>query len=105
MSASWRKQLRRRVGCYSPRCSLFPAYALCGVDEDASKLKDDGYGYLSERLDILLRYVYAGRERDGWDFFERAYARADRAEMRKKITAELRSQPLYKLLYGRAARR
>ena len=84
---------------YMPANRLFPDYALRRVEEDIKALKPDEETYLSKRLDILLRYVYAGREREGWDFFDKAYARADHAALKRKIKAELRRQPLYRLLY------
>lgn len=90
---------------YLPSNSLFPEYSLRGVDEDIRGLKPDDDGYMSKRLDILLRYVYAGRERDGWDFFERAYTRADRDALKKKIAAGLNREPVYRFLRRTAAGR
>lgn len=90
---------------YVPANRLLPGYALRGIDEDVAKLNENTDRYFSKRLDILLRYVYAGREREGWDFFDGAYRRDDRAELKKKIASELRRQPLYRILYAGAARR
>lgn len=93
-----------RARRYVPANQLFPGYALRGIDEDIAKLKEDDVSYLSKRLDILLRYVYAGREREGWDFFERAYTRPGRAAIKRKITTELRGETLYRILYPKTAR-
>lgn len=90
---------------YVPANRLFPDYALRGTDEDIRGLKPDGEAYMSRRLRILLRYVYAGREREGWDFFERAYERADRDALRKKIASELSKEPVYRFLYRTTAKR
>lgn len=83
---------------YLPANQLFPEYSLRGVDEAIRVLKSDDDAYMSKRLGILLRYVYAGRERDGWDFFERAYTRADRDALKKKIAAELSREPVHRFL-------
>ena len=83
---------------YFPANRLFPDYSLRGIDEDIKALKPDNATYMSDRLDILLRYVYAGREREGWDFFERAYERADRDELKKKIASELSEERVYRFL-------
>lgn len=83
---------------YLPANQLFPEYSLRRLDEDIRGLKPDDAAYMSKRLGILLRYVYAGRERDGWDFFERAYTRADRDALKKKIAAELSREPVYRFL-------
>jgi hypothetical protein len=88
---------------YVPANRLFPDYALRKIDEDIKALKPDDEAYMSKRLDILLRYVYAGREREGWDFFDRAYERADRDALKKKIASVLSREPVYRFL-RRAAR-
>ena len=87
-----------RAHRYLPANPLFPEYALRGVDEDIRALKSDDAAYTSKRLAILLRYVYAGRGREGWDFFDRAYERADRDALRKKIAAELGKELVYRFL-------
>lgn len=83
---------------YLPANQLFPGYALRRVDRDIKALKPDGYEYMSSRLDILLRYVYAGRERDGWRFFDRAYERPDRDALKKRIASELSKERVYRFL-------
>ena len=90
---------------YLPANRLFPDYALRGVDEDIRALKSDDPAYMSKRLDMLLRYVYAGRERDGWDFFDRAYGRADRDALKKRIASELGKERVYRFLRRTAASR
>jgi hypothetical protein len=83
---------------YLPANRLFPDYALRGLDEEIRELKPDDAAYMSKRLGLLLRYVYAGREREGWDFFNRAYERADRDALRKKIASRLGEEPVYRFL-------
>ncbi len=90
---------------YLPANRLFPDYALRKVDGDIEALKPDNPAYMSERLDILLRYVYAGREREGWDFFDRAYARADRDALKRKIASALGKEPVYRFLHRAAAKK
>lgn len=94
-----------RARSYLPANQLFPEYALRGIDEDIKALKPDDAAYMSKRLDILLRYVYAGREREGWDFFERAYERADRDALKKEIASELSRESVYRFLRRTTAKR
>lgn len=61
--------------------------------------------YLAKRLSILLRYLYAGRERAGWSFFARTYNRPDKLEMTNKIKALLRDEPVYQFIRARTAAR
>lgn len=57
--------------------------------------------YLATRLDILLRYVYAGHEQEGWAFFDAKYNLPDKTETKRKIIAELEHEPVYRFVYGK----
>ena len=84
-----------KAGKYLPANHRFLDYALHGIQEDIAKLppKDD-LNYLSRRLDILLRYVYARKANFGWSFFEREYQRPDKAEIKARIRSVLKRAPL-----------
>lgn len=90
-----------RAGKYLPANHLLAGYALRDIEADIARLKETDDRYMSSRLGVLLQYVYAGREREGWDFFAREYRRPDRDELRSKIEAELRGQKLYKFIYAK----
>ena len=77
--------------------SLF-AYKLPKIsgDEDTSHLRDASP---SEVISVLLEYVYAGEEEDGWRLYESRYRGSDKQEMRKRIESILRRQPVYKFIY------
>jgi hypothetical protein len=84
------------------------AHELDGIDEDVKKLNpnehlQDGLAgpYLAPRLDIFLRYVYGGRENDGWVFFDRSYNLPDKKEIEQKIRAALQQEPVYTFVYGK----
>ncbi|MBI4750901.1 MAG: hypothetical protein HY774_20675 [Acidobacteria bacterium] len=53
---------------------------------------------LAARLDVLLRYVYAGEEAQGWAFFDAAYPGHDREEIKKAIKKVLAQDLVYKSL-------
>jgi hypothetical protein len=81
---------------YLPANHLFPAYALDGIQRDIAQLHTaDESEYLSRRLNILLRYVYARKAQEGWDFFEREYQRPDKLEIKPRIRSLLRQTPVY----------
>jgi len=84
---------------YLPANDWFVSYALHGIERDIEKLSKDDSNYLSKRLRILLRYVYARKQREGWSFFARAYQRADRKEIESRVRSVLKGEPLYKHLY------
>lgn len=96
-----------RARGYVPANQLFPEYVLAGIEDEVRLLDRErpGYGYLSRRLDIALRYVYAGQEDEGWAFFDREYRRPDRAEMKAKIKEVLGRNPAYRYVRRRSAAR
>jgi hypothetical protein len=83
---------------YFPANSYYADYALRGIDDEKRPLNDKD-NYLSRRLRILLSYIYAGKETEGWMFFDNAYQRPDKQEMRLRIQSILNDQPVYKYLY------
>jgi hypothetical protein len=89
---------------YLPANHLVQDYALKGSDYQIKQLKSDtGPGYLSDRLDILLRYIYAGKENEGWSFFDREYQLADKAEVKSRVESVLKQHPFYKSIYSKRA--
>lgn len=84
-----------KAGKYLPANHLFLDYALYGIKEGIAKLHTDDDNYLSRRLAILLRYVYARKANEGWDFFEREYQRPDKAEIKARIRSVLKRAPVY----------
>jgi hypothetical protein len=83
------------------------ADGLTNIDEDVKKIDPDERlsnglkgPYLAVRLDIILRYVYAGRLSDAWSFFDRAYNLEDKQEMKLEIKRILESEPVYRFIYG-----
>lgn len=85
-----------KAGKYLPANHLFLDYALHGINEDIAKLVTaDERNYLSRRLAILLRYVYARKATSGWDFFEREYQRPDKEEIKARIKLVLKRSPVY----------
>jgi hypothetical protein len=85
---------------YLPANDRFASYALRGIERDIEKLRsDDDSNYLSRRLRILLRYVYARKAREGWAFFAQAYQRPDQKEIVSRIRSVLKGDPLYNYLY------
>lgn len=89
---------------YLPANALF-GFGLEGIDEAIASLDSTPTPearsrgeYLSPRLDILLRYVFAGKKNEGWAFFDRYYRLADRQEMKLKIEAVLAREPINRLI-------
>lgn len=94
------KQARK----YLPANHRFQDYVLKGIDDQIKQLKPDtGPGYLPDRLDILLRYIYAGKKDEGWRFFDQEYQLADKAGVKAKVESVLKAHPFYKFIYSKRA--
>jgi hypothetical protein len=89
---------------YFPANPIFQEYALRGIEDDSRKLSpDEKNNYLSKRLKIFLRYIYAGKKDEAWSFFDREYKLPNKEEMRSKIKAVLEDEGVYKYLYRKRA--
>ena len=71
-------------------------YALHGIEQDIASLDSGEANYLSRRLNILLRYVYARKAKEGWAFFDRAYRRPDKHQIAARIRSVLKRAPVYR---------
>jgi hypothetical protein len=92
----------RRSKRYLPANPDFADYVLHGIEDEIQKLDpNDQERYFSRRLDIALRYIFAGRENDGWAFFDRAYQRPDLRQVKLKIKRILDDNLAYRHLYRR----
>ena len=87
------------------------SHLLDGISEDATKIdsaekpsQSEKGSYLAERLDIFLRYVYGGQEREGWSYFDKSYELQDKTEVERKIRVTLEQEPIYRFLYRKKSR-
>lgn len=83
------------------------ASGLTRIEEDVAAIdpnedpEDNSKGsYRAVRLDILLRYIYAGRESEAWSFFDETYNLADKDKIKHEIKHILEFEPVYRFVYG-----
>lgn len=94
----------RKARKYFPANPAFQSYALRGIEDEVRQLNPNNESrYLSERLGIVLRYIYAGKEAEAWSFFDKEYGLPDKEVMKAKIKAVLKNEAVYKYLYGKRA--
>jgi len=91
---------------YMPDKAAF-AGALSNIDEDFQRIdpEENPRGgsngpYLATRLEVFLRYAYAGRENDAWSFFDEAYNLNDKEDVKRGIMRILDTEPVYRYVYG-----
>jgi hypothetical protein len=106
----------KKSGEYRPANRRFSTYALEGIETDIKELekikaeaeadRDDIYTerHFSAVLQVTLKYIYAGKQDEGWSFYSREYRTHEgisKAKMRAEIEDTLREEPVYKYLYSK----
>ncbi|MFZ1082698.1 MAG: hypothetical protein WAO19_12340 [Candidatus Kryptoniota bacterium] len=98
--------------CFVVASRSYPSVVLGDVEETKAEVQqlldttkvfsyDASWELLSGTLDVLVRYIYAGQDSIGWDYFNKNYALSDSIEVRKKIRDTLEASTVYKQLYQR----
>lgn len=86
---------------YLPGNYQFPTAAIEGIQENIASLHaKSGIDYREQVLTILLTYLYAGKESEGWEFFEKEYTKPDKTELRRKIRQKLAREPVFQYLHS-----
>ena len=84
---------------YLPANPQFSDYVLRRVSDDIERVKNgDEIGYLGRRLGVVLKYLYVGKDREAWEFFDNEYKRDDKEEVKARIKDELRKEKTYQFL-------
>lgn len=99
---------------YLPASHMFPAYVLEGFDESIKEVKklnekvdftdydeetSEYLEYLASVLNIVITYIYAGKEEKAWTFYDKEYRLPNKEEMKFKIREKLKDCPVYKCIY------
>ncbi len=89
-----------RARRYLPANRHFQDYSLRGIEQEVANLNGrEGDEYLSGVLDIVLRYIYAGKEHEAWLFFDRQDRLQNKEELRARIRTVLRNEPVHRFVY------
>ncbi|MFZ1519580.1 MAG: hypothetical protein WAU11_12425 [Ignavibacteriaceae bacterium] len=89
----------------------FPTYILKDIENykkefniylESVKLKNHEYNsyILKYTLSILIDYIYAGKEDEGWQYFNKYYILEDKLTMIKKIEEVFSESKVYKEIYN-----
>lgn len=95
---------------YLPANHKFPEYVLRGLEKDLKRVAEErakvvpnsewlNEGYLSAVLQVTLKYVYAGREAEGLEFYEREYNLSNKDEVKGDLKKALAGDPVYRAIY------
>lgn len=94
-----------KAGKYLPANERFQDYLLKDMAEAKAKVSgpEEREKHLADVLSIVVDYIFAGKEREAWEFYEAAYKLPDRVEVKREIKATLKAQPVYNFMYRKAA--
>ena len=94
----------KRAGRYLPANHSYRDYLLKDIDTNISNLPTIvGERYLASRLNVLLRLLYTGKEKEGWEFFDKAYTLPDADRIKAKVNEVLQEAPAYKFIRKRSS--
>lgn len=87
---------------YLPANTLHRDYLLREIEESKKTISEPSktnFNHLADVLNVALRFVYAGEEKEGWSFDDRVYQLPDKEEVRARVFAVLKDEPVYKFIY------
>jgi hypothetical protein len=95
-------------GKYVVANKKFPEFILGKLQEDI-KFQDENFGLEKDNRELMQRFAltnllhltYAGREKEGWKFFDKNYKFKDKDEFRKDIRKQFSDDSIYKSLYSK----
>lgn len=90
---------------YVPANLRFQDYLLKGVDKERRSISpaEDRINHIADILPIVVDYIFAGKEKEAWTFFDESYKLPDKKEMKAKIMVVVKSQPVYRFIYKKAS--
>jgi hypothetical protein len=88
----------------------FAKYVLDGIEDRKRNIHPTGsppddMNHLGDVLGVVLDYVFAGRAREAWAFYDAAYKLPDKNKIKQAIQRELRQSPVYRFIYRKRIRR
>ncbi len=92
---------------YVPANPQFQEFALRNIQDNLRKAKEiqadsnlpgQDKGKLGAVLEVVLTYLFAGKEQEAWSFYETEYNLPDKEEMKVEIQKTLIKNVVYKVL-------
>ena len=89
---------------YLPINHLYQTQSLAGIEDQIAELdRKDEHWFARGVFLVLLRYIYAGREDEGWRFFDREFPRNDKNEVKEEVKKILKDDKVYQFIYNRGS--
>lgn len=85
---------------YLPANQILQNYSLREIGQDTAELSRlEGEKRFSQVLDMTLRLIFAGKQAEAWAFFDKECGMENKNELKAKILAILKKEPVYKFIY------
>lgn len=99
-------QFDKKSQKFLPANHKFPDFTLDGISEYIKELKENKKMQSHNVLEITLMYIYAGKEIEGWKFYDENFTPSDwsfgeikdRETAKKKIKDDLAEDAIYKFI-------
>ena len=84
---------------YLPANPQFTNYLLHDINEEVTQIRRENQdAQFADVLNITLRYIYAGKEKEAWEFFDKTYNFGDKKVRENVIKSALQKDVIYKFL-------
>lgn len=85
---------------YVPANANLADYALKGIEDEQKALRrDDPRAYLSGVVRIVLRYIYAGKDKEAWAFYDSEYKSENKELIKSRMLNKLANEPVHRFIY------
>lgn len=78
-------QYNKKLGKFLPASHKLQEFTLKNIAEQIQRFEADDEKQFSDVLEITLNYLYAGKEDEGWKFFDENFTPADSRFIGKKV--------------------
>jgi len=98
-----------RARKYLPANPNFESYLLADIEEQKRAMSQPGdvvenMNHLGATLSIVLDYIFAGREKEAWTFYDRAYKLPNKNRIKRQIRNRISTSPVYRFIYSKKVR-
>ena len=84
---------------YIPASPDFSCYLFKDLDTLKAHVNQERLPRLSGVMSVLLNLIFAGKEREGWLYYDETYYAPDKEEVRARIKKILKKHPVYRFIY------
>lgn len=95
----------RKAREYVPANPKFQDYLLKRIDNKKRGISppEDRINHITGILPIVVDYIFAGKEKEAWTFFDASYKLPDKKSLKAKIKVTVRGSSFYRSIYKKTS--